>query len=75
MYLLWVSLGRYIIIPPKGTLEIIASSDCGDSQGAGVKEVSWISTGSGSIAGDGFFIEEKSGGFFTCFHNGLHFWL
>ena len=64
---------RYIIIPTSGRLKVITFSDGGYSQGAGIYQISWVAAVSSSIAGDGFFIQEKAGRFFTCFHNGLYF--
>ena len=68
-------LSRYIIIPGAGRLKVIAFSDGGYRQGTGIYQISWVAAVGCSIAGDGFFIEEKAGGFFTCFHNGICFWV
>jgi hypothetical protein len=70
MYLLWARFqSRYIESPANpGASIVFTSANGGNSEGAGIHHMSFVSVVAGSITGDGFFMEGKAGGVFNCFH-------
>jgi hypothetical protein len=73
MYLLWVNFqSGYIESPasPGCSGLVFTSANGGNSECAGIHQVSFIAVVAAIIAGYGFFVEEKAGRIFTCFHSG-----
>jgi hypothetical protein len=72
MYLLWVIFqSRYIESPagPGHKALVFTSTDGGNGECAGIHQISFVAIIMARITGDGFLVEGKAGGIFTCFHS------